>query len=574
MRNRKPEMILRCTGLALLVSGVFVLLPGTALAQSNVCPPGAPPVGAEHTTGLPTTKSCPPEAASGASYQCTFNVSNADLNHCVENLTFTDTSPFPGGATASVQCFQNDPTTGTPVAVTVLAWSGAPGNADTCTGTITVPAVFNCSGADQTNTDHVDATGTDAGPAPYNGLPGDGGASGTTSIPPLVCADNNACTTDTCDTNNGCVFTPISCNDSNACTTDTCDAINGCAHTAVSCNDSNACTTDTCDAVNGCAHTPISCNDSNACTTDTCDATNGCVHTAISCDDSNACTTDTCDATNGCVHTAISCDDSNACTTDTCDATNGCAHAAISCDDNNSCTDDTCDATNGCVHTDNGTCNTTEICRTPGFWGTHACPGGTQSSLGVCEKSGSTNITQTVLDNYPGLTICGHPINTTDLTNTSAVEAICVAVKGDSTLQVARQLTAAALNCIVSNSTGCGGAGQNATDVCGGVSIDAVFTACNDPANACATTATLTDGTVVNCIEAIDCFNNGGTFDPGPPATCGASVNSCHDRDLVNGCFNFPNPGPAGSPKECNAARKDDCSIFCSVACSSTVACP
>ena len=254
----------------------------------------------------------------------------------------------------------------------------------------------------------------------------------------------------------------------------------------------------------------------------------------------------------------------------------------LTCNDNNACTTDTCDPAIGCVFTPNNACVTNEICRTPGFWGTHACPEpgvlpGTECTLAgsVCEKAGSQNITQIVLNDFTGtcgpLLICGNDITNTCLNDQSAVEAICVAVKGDSTLQVARQLTAAALNCILSNSSDttagtCTGAGENCADVCAGVSVDAAFTACNDPANLCATTATLTDGTVINCIEALDCFNNGGTFDPATGA-CGASISSCHDRDLVNGCFSFNPPGPAGSPKECNDARKDNCTILCSVPC-------
>ena len=324
--------------------------------------------------------------------------------------------------------------------------------------------------------------------------------------------------------------------------------------------DGNACTTDVC--LGTCSVSGAACANNTECPSgQTCTGIHlQHIDNSARCNDNNACTTDTCDASNGCVNTPISCSDSNACTTDTCDANNGCVHTAISCDDNNSCTDDSCDANNGCVHTPNTSCVTNEICRTPGFWGTHACPGGTQSSLGTCEKANSQNITQIVLDQLPGLTICGHPVNTTDLTDTSAVEAICVAIKGDSTLQVARQLTAAALNCIVSNSTGCGGAGQNATDPCTGVSVDAVFAACNDPANACAVTAVV-GGTTVDCISALDCFNNGGDFDVAT-GTCSASTNSCHDRLLVNGCFNFEPPGPAGSPKECNDARKDAITIF------------
>jgi len=524
----------RCFSYALI--GVALILIGTSTALAHTDPAGSTGTGVSVSMTAFRHDGTTP-VLPGTVLQC-------------ESIVYRATIAWAGGSNAAIQGGTINITTPDLVVHNVTPAAGVPclGGTDgvICDPTVTsinsqtvsftaavasCPATLTASVAYSNGTAHIGANDTI------------GVVSGGTSLPLGVtcCADNNACTTDSCDANGNsgagaCVFTPISC------------------------NDSNACTTDTCDVNNGCVHTPISCNDSNACTTDTCDVNNGCVHTPISCDDSNACTTDTCDANNGCVHTAISCDDSNACTTDTCDANNGCVHTAISCDDNNSCTDDSCDANNGCVHTPNTSCVTNEICRTPGFWGTHACPGGTQSSLGTCEKANSQNITQIVLDQLPGLTICGHPVNTTDLTDTSAVEAICVAIKGDSTLQVARQLTAAALNCIVSNSTGCGGAGQNATDPCTGVSVDAVFAACNDPANACAVTAVV-GGTTVDCISALDCFNNGGDFDVAT-GTCSASTNSCHDRLLVNGCFNFEPPGPAGSPKECNDARKDAITIF------------
>jgi hypothetical protein len=47
---------------------------------------------------------------------------------------------------------------------------------------------------------------------------------------PMDCDDNNACTTDYCDPNNGCYSKNRSecCDDGNACTTDSCDPILGC----------------------------------------------------------------------------------------------------------------------------------------------------------------------------------------------------------------------------------------------------------------------------------------------------------------------------------------------------------
>jgi hypothetical protein len=190
-----------------------------------------------------------------------------------------------------------------------------------------------------------------------------------------------------------------------------------------------------------------------------------------------------------------------------------------------------------------------EICRTPGFWGTH---GGT-------EKSSSVNITDAVLDAFGGtLEVCGTIIDNTDVGNIhSALEAICVSPKGDSRLQLARQLTAAALNCGITNAEGTDTCTvQDGTAPCAGVSVEDVWNACN---TACPTGTTATvDGHEISCIGAIDCFNNGGVFDPATGDCNDAVGTSCHDRNLVNGCFNFNPPGAAGSPKACNDARKND----------------
>jgi hypothetical protein len=171
-----------------------------------------------------------------------------------------------------------------------------------------------------------------------------------------------------------------------------------------------------------------------------------------------------------------------------------------------------------------------EICRTPGFWGTHA--------YANPKKSGSQNITQAVIDQAGGcIEICGETISNTEVDNaSSAEEALCVAVKGQSTLQLARQLTAAALNCIVS------GGGSD----CSGISIAETFQACNDACAAGNTTADV-NGSTVNCIEAIDTFNN----DP-----------ACHDNPLPDP-FNPPGPaGSAGKDGRCNQANQNDCTVL------------
>src|SRR5439155_7031875 len=241
------------------------------------------------------------------------------------------------------------------------------------------------------------------------------------------CTPTNECNTAACDATHTCVQTPKSdstaCTDTdgNNCTAAGCEA-GSCVQTHVTtpCTALNECNTAACDATHTCVQTPV--GDSTACTdTDGNDCTTaGCeagvcaqAHVTTPCTPTNECNTAACDATHTCVQTAKS--DSTACT-DT---------------DGNACTTAGCEA-GLCVqaHITDTTCGV-EICRTPGFWGTH----------GGIEKNGSTNITQTVLNECPGLTICGALINTTDLTCHSAVEAICVSPKGDSTLQLARQLT-------------------------------------------------------------------------------------------------------------------------------------
>jgi hypothetical protein len=178
------------------------------------------------------------------------------------------------------------------------------------------------------------------------------------------------------------------------------------------------------------------------------------------------------------------------------------------------------------------------------------------------------NITEAVIDCADGnclnhtandyLSICGekidspdnNPVNgTTDVNDAaSSTEALCVKVQGTQKLQLARQLTAAALNCIISG----GGAD------CAGTALYATtFANCNATcANAAASRNDLTA-----CISAIDCLNNGGSFNNGL-CTAGGPGN-CHDRVLVNDSLglNFEPPGPAGSSNACNAANDTACTV-------------
>ena len=180
---------------------------------------------------------------------------------------------------------------------------------------------------------------------------------------------------------------------------------------------------------------------------------------------------------------------------------------------------------------------TEEICRTPGFWGTHA---------GTEKEGRSTNLTQEVIDYNGGSlgTICGVEITDTSVFDYaepgsypgngdgSAVEGMCVHPKGAQVLQLARQLIAASLNCVVSG----GGAD------CTGISISDDFSAAND---ACAAN----DGDLSYWIGIIDDFNNGYDSD-------------CHERNLTESDVfddvSYKVPGPAGSSRACSAATKND----------------
>ncbi|HEX9852784.1 MAG TPA: hypothetical protein VGA68_07200, partial [Woeseiaceae bacterium] len=266
------------------------------------------------------------------------------------------------------------------------------------------------------------------------------------------------------------------------------------------------------------------------------------------------------------------CDDGDACTEDSCNPYTGqCVYTPnYDCDDGDVCTDDSCDpATGECVNVDNGTCVGEAICRTPGFWGAH----------GGDSKNRSQNITQAVIDEVGGLNVCGVTIDNTDVgSDTSALEAMCVSVKGVSERQLVRQLTAAALNCVMS-----GGDSD-----CVGGPIEELFADCNDSCQGFAS-----DRSINECIGEIDCFNNGGfwaggscTYNPGACSisgglcdvdndTCDGGLGdtcepdpqeSCHEVELcqvdeagepIEDGLCFIPPGPAGSSGECNQARKN-----------------
>jgi len=95
-----------------------------------------------------------------------------------------------------------------------------------------------------------------------------------TAGPVLNCNDSNYCTTDLCNPTTGCYHTPVtdgaSCSDGNLCNgVEVCHAGVCQPGTPISCADNNPCTTETCDPKAGCLRTPVAngtpCVDSNLC---------------------------------------------------------------------------------------------------------------------------------------------------------------------------------------------------------------------------------------------------------------------------------------------------------------------
>lgn len=408
-------------------------------------------------------------------------------------------------------------------------------------------------------------------------------ATGACVQKPITCqADDNHCTTEFCNPANGlCESTaPKTCAGDGLCSTGSCDPATGnCVQTPKSCSDDSKCSTGSCDPATGqCTQTPKVCANDGLCSTGSCDAASGnCVQTPKSCaQDGNKCTVEACNPANGQCESGAPkfCANDGLCNTGSCDtATGNCKQTPVTCQqDSDNCTTEVCDTTTGQCHSVATNPPPTNcgaaICRTPGFWGTHA---GT-------EKSGSQNITQAVITLGGGvLNVCGQAITNTVLNDDdSAVEGICVNVKDGSIFQLARQLTAAALNCVVSDGV---------PDCSQTPLFQTLFASCN----ATCASSSATSSQLTSCINQLNCLNNGGALNAS--GKCGAGIcgdgvtsctvgsicadgsecggidaGNCHQQLLVNSGLgiNFEPPGGAGSSTECNNAIKNACKVVTS----------
>jgi hypothetical protein len=194
------------------------------------------------------------------------------------------------------------------------------------------------------------------------------------------------------------------------------------------------------------------------------------------------------------------------------------------------------------------------VCRGAGFWSTHADADP--------RKECSQNLVAAVLSLGGGaIDVCGETLTAAASTDDaateriesidnafSALEALCVRNDGEQRLQLARQLTVLALNCIAS------GFGP---DCSGSVNLGSLFGSCSA---ACAANTSI----VRACSELTECVNGGGLFVDGE---CRPPANACEERALPPevlsgnpiGCSD---PGPAASGNECAMARKTRCTIL------------
>ena len=96
------------------------------------------------------------------------------------------------------------------------------------------------------------------------------------------CDDANVCNgAETCVTGQCQAGTPLNCTDNNPCTTDSCNSGDGChfVNNTLPCSDGQTCTTADVCAGGSCVGTPTNCDDGVACTADTCLEGSGCQHT-------------------------------------------------------------------------------------------------------------------------------------------------------------------------------------------------------------------------------------------------------------------------------------------------------
>ena len=188
------------------------------------------------------------------------------------------------------------------------------------------------------------------------------------------CDDSSVCTEQDYCSGGDCQGLPIDCDDDNACTTEDCDPDMGCVYenNEGSCDDGSPCTLDDHCQAGVCAGEPTPgcvCDGSADCEEledgDLCNGTLICEEqqcildpaTVVDCDSPglDACATSSCEPATGFCFLMESpdgtkCDDKSNCTVDDLCFEGICKGLPVYCDDGNVCTDDSCDPIVGCFH--------------------------------------------------------------------------------------------------------------------------------------------------------------------------------------------------------------------------------
>jgi MYXO-CTERM domain-containing protein len=233
-------------------------------------------------------------------------------------------------------------------------------------------------------------------------------------IAAIDCDDSNICTTDGCTPSTGvCTHTnnTLDCSDNDQCTlVDKCSGGKCVGVGSPNCDDNEACTTDTCVKDKGCVRTPVddntACDDGNSCSTnDKCIAGKCSFVMGKDCNDDNPCTIDACSAN---VCGPVNEANGTPCVFDRCHVNSECQAGdctqgdPINCDDGNPCTEDTCDGATGCKHTnkDGGDCSDNDLCTTADKCVGGACKGTeiTCTALDDCHLAGTCNPRSGVCD--------------------------------------------------------------------------------------------------------------------------------------------------------------------------------
>jgi cysteine-rich repeat protein len=192
------------------------------------------------------------------------------------------------------------------------------------------------------------------------------------------------------------------------------------------------------------------------------------------------------------------------------------------------CVHPACDVSGECTTND----DCVEICKAPKFWATRGIRTGGNGN-GNGNNGGETEaLIDIVLDEVGSIEVCGELIdNATDLGDLdSALEALCVQTRGIEERALYRALVTTYLNCLVSEGGDCDDIVGRFTDV----SFEECNSVCQD--------IPVPDGpTIDECIEQLECFNEGGrvidgdcalgTCEDDPEQLCGDDFEPCPDLD-------------------------------------------